>query len=328
MKNVFRTFLTAAAVFVTLGAAAQEDPSKETVIINPFACTDAVSQAACDNMRAAVLSGFSDRGRFHIVDALTDETLSKLYADRNAEDVVNDANWKSESEAAYKALGAKKVVISAPAGKDLPTIVYNVNHKTLTKDDTIISAASCTTNCLAPMAKALNDYAPIQSGIMSTIHAYTGDQMILDGPHRKGDLRRARAGAANIVPNSTGAAKAIGLVIPELNGKLIGSAQRVPVPTGSTTILTAVVKGADVTVDGINAAMKAAATESYGYNEEPIVSSDVIGMKYGSLFDATQTMVSKIADDLYEVQVVSWYDNENSYTSQMVRTIKFFAELA
>ena len=212
--------------------------------------------------------------------------------------------------------GAKKVVI------------YNVNHKTLTTDDKIISAASCTTNCLAPMAKALNDYAPIQSGIMSTIHAYTGDQMILDGPHRKGDLRRARAGAANIVPNSTGAAKAIGLVIPELNGKLIGSAQRVPVPTGSTTILTAVVKGTDVTKEGINAAMKAAATESYGYNEEPIVSSDVIGMKYGSLFDATQTMVSKIADDLYEVQVVSWYDNENSYTSQMVRTIKYFAELA
>ena len=177
------------------------------------------------------------------------------------------------------------------------------------------------------MAKALNDYAPIQSGIMSTIHAYTGDQMILDGPHRKGDLRRARAGAANIVPNSTGAAKAIGLVIPELNGKLIGSAQRVPVPTGSTTILTAVVKGADVTVDGINAAMRAASSQSFGYNEEPIVSSDVIGMRYGSLFDATQTMVSHIADDLYEVQVVSWYDNENSYTSQMVRTIKYFAEL-
>ena len=223
--------------------------------------------------------------------------------------------------------GAKKVVISAPAGNDLPTIVYSVNEKTLTADDKIISAASCTTNCLAPMAKALNDYAPIQSGIMSTIHAYTGDQMILDGPHRKGDLRRARAGAANIVPNSTGAAKAIGLVIPELNGKLIGSAQRVPVPTGSTTILTAVVKGADVTKEGINAAMKAAASESFGYNEDAIVSSDVIGMRFGSLFDATQTMVAKIADDLYEVQVVSWYDNENSYTSQMVRTIKYFAEI-
>ena len=224
--------------------------------------------------------------------------------------------------------GAKKVVISAPAGNDLKTIVFSVNNDTLTADDQIISAASCTTNCLAPMAKALNDYAPIQSGIMSTIHAYTGDQMILDGPHRKGDLRRARAGAANIVPNSTGAAKAIGLVIPELNGKLIGSAQRVPVPTGSTTILTAVVKKAGVTADAINAAMKAAASESFGYNEDPIVSSDVIGMRFGSLFDATQTMVSQIADDLYEVQVVSWYDNENSYTSQMVRTIKYFAELA
>ena len=232
-----------------------------------------------------------------------------------------------EKSMAHINAGAKKVVISAPAGNDLKTIVFSVNEDTLTADDQIISAASCTTNCLAPMAKALNDYAPIQSGIMSTIHAYTGDQMILDGPHRKGDMRRARAGAANIVPNSTGAAKAIGLVIPELNGKLIGSAQRVPVATGSTTILTAVVKGDDVTVDGINAAMKAAASESYGYNEDPIVSSDVIGMKYGSLFDATQTMVAKIADDLYEVQVVSWYDNENSYTSQMVRTIKYFAEL-
>ncbi len=233
---------------------------------------------------------------------------------------------KEKSQAHIDA-GAKKVVISAPAGNDLPTVVFGVNEGTLKAEDTIISAASCTTNCLAPMAKALNDYAPIQSGIMSTIHAYTGDQMILDGPHRKGDLRRARAGAANIVPNSTGAAKAIGLVIPELNGKLIGSAQRVPVPTGSTTILTAVVKGADITKEGINAAMKAAASASYGYNEDPIVSSDVIGMTYGSLFDATQTMVAKIADDLYEVQVVSWYDNENSYTSQMVRTIKYFAEL-
>ncbi|MBQ9106415.1 MAG: type I glyceraldehyde-3-phosphate dehydrogenase [Clostridia bacterium] len=234
---------------------------------------------------------------------------------------------KEKSQAHIDA-GAKKVVISAPAGNDLKTIVYSVNENTLTADDAIISAASCTTNCLAPMAKALNDYAAIQSGIMSTIHAYTGDQMILDGPHRKGDFRRARAGAANIVPNSTGAAKAIGLVIPELNGKLIGSAQRVPVPTGSTTILTAVVKGADVTKEGINAAMKAAASDSFGYNEDAIVSSDVIGMRYGSLFDATQTMVSKVGDDLWQVQVVSWYDNENSYTSQMVRTIKYFAELS
>ena len=233
---------------------------------------------------------------------------------------------KEKSQAHINA-GAKKVVISAPAGNDLPTIVYNVNHTNLTKEDTIISAASCTTNCLAPMAKALNDLAPIQSGIMTTVHAYTGDQMILDGPHRKGDMRRARAGAANIVPNSTGAAKAIGLVIPELNGKLIGSAQRVPTPTGSTTILIAVVKGT-VTVDEINAAMKAAATDSYGYNTDPIVSSDIIGISYGSLFDATQTMAIPMEDGNTQVQVVSWYDNENSYTTQMVKTIKYFAELA
>ena len=232
-----------------------------------------------------------------------------------------------EKSMAHIAAGAKKVVISAPAGNDLKTIVYNVNNDTLTAEDQIISAASCTTNCLAPMAKALNDKYPIVSGIMTTVHAYTGDQMILDGPHRKGDLRRARAGAQNIVPNSTGAAKAIGLVIPELNKKLIGSAQRVPVCTGSTTILVAVVKGSDVTVDSVNAAMKAQSSESFGYNTEPIVSSDVIGMRYGSLFDATQTMVAKIDDDTYQVQVVSWYDNENSYTSQMVRTIKYFAEL-
>jgi glyceraldehyde 3-phosphate dehydrogenase len=225
-----------------------------------------------------------------------------------------------EKASAHLTAGAKKVVISAPAGNDLPTIVYNVNHKTLTPADTVISAASCTTNCLAPMTKALNDYAPIQSGIMTTVHAYTGDQMILDGPQRKGDVQRARAGAQNIVPNSTGAAKAIGLVIPELNGKLIGAAQRVPTPTGSTTILHAVVKG-------INAAMKAATNESFGYTEEKLVSSDIIGMKFGSLFDANQTMVSKMEDGNSLVQVVSWYDNENSYTSQMVRTIKYLAEL-
>ncbi|MGM9848043.1 MAG: type I glyceraldehyde-3-phosphate dehydrogenase, partial [Muribaculaceae bacterium] len=231
-----------------------------------------------------------------------------------------------EKAQAHIQAGARKVVISAPAGNDLPTIVYNVNHKTLKPEDNVISAASCTTNCLAPMAAALHAYAPIQSGIMSTIHAYTGDQMILDGPQRKGDLRRSRAGAQNIVPNSTGAAKAIGLVIPELNGKLIGSAQRVPTPTGSTTILVAVVKGKDITKEGINAAMKAASNESFGYTEDQIVSSDIIGMKFGSLFDATQTMVAKIDDDTYQVQVVSWYDNENSYTSQMVRTIKYFSE--
>ena len=234
---------------------------------------------------------------------------------------------KDKSQAHIDA-GAKKVVISAPAGNDLPTIVYGVNENILTKEDNIVSAASCTTNCLAPMAKALNDYREVRTGFMTTIHAYTGDQMILDGPHRKNDFRRARAGAINIVPNTTGAAKAIGLVIPELNGKLIGSAQRVPVPTGSSTILVAVVKGENVTVEGINAAMKAASNESFGYTEEELVSSDIIGIKYGSLFDATQTMVTEVGDGLYEVQVVSWYDNENSYTSQMVRTIKYFAELA
>ena len=232
-----------------------------------------------------------------------------------------------EKAQAHITAGAKKVVISAPAGDNLPTVVFGVNENVLSKDDIIISAASCTTNCLAPMAKALNDLAPIKSGIMSTIHAYTGDQMILDGPHSKGDLRRARAGAANIVPNSTGAAKAIGLVIPELNGKLIGSAQRVPVPTGSTTILIAVVNGKNITKESINAAMKSAADESFGYNEDEIVSSDVIGIRYGSLFDSTQTLVSKLDEDSYQVQVVSWYDNENSYTNQMVRTIKYFSEL-
>ena len=280
----------------------------------------------------------------HTVEATEDSIIVdgkeiKIYAEKNAADapwgklgvdVVLECTGfycSKEKSMAHIAAGAKKVVISAPADNDLKTIVYNVNNDTLTAEDQIISAASCTTNCLAPMAKALNDKYPIVSGIMTTVHAYTGDQMILDGPHRKGDLRRARAGAQNIVPNSTGAAKAIGLVIPELNKKLIGSAQRVPVCTGSTTILVAVVKGSDVTVDSVNAAMKAQSSESFGYNTEPIVSSDVIGMRYGSLFDATQTMVAKIDDDTYQVQVVSWYDNENSYTSQMVRTIKYFAEL-
>lgn len=232
-----------------------------------------------------------------------------------------------EKSMAHINAGAKKVIISAPAGDDLPTIVYGVNEKTLTKEDNIISAASCTTNCLAPMAAALNEYAEIQSGIMTTVHAYTGDQMILDGPHRKGDLRRARAGAVNIVPNSTGAAKAIGLVIPELKGKLIGSAQRVPVPTGSTTILVAVVKGEDITKESINEFMKSKVTPSYGYTEEMLVSSDVIGITEGSLFDATQTMVTKVSDGLYQVQVVAWYDNENSYTTQMVRTAKYMIDI-
>lgn len=310
----------------------------EVVAINDL--TDA-------KMLAHLLKYDSAQGRYALCDKVEAKENSivvdgkeiTIYAKANAAelpwgelgvDVVLECTGFYTSKAKAQAhidAGAKKVVISAPAGNDLPTIVYSVNEGTLTKEDKIISAASCTTNCLAPMAKALHEYAPIQSGIMATIHAYTGDQMVLDGPHRKGDLRRARAAAVNIVPNSTGAAKAIGLVIPELNGKLIGSAQRVPVPTGSTTILTAVVKGNDVTVDGINAAMKAAASESFGYNTDLIVSSDIVGMRFGSLFDSTQTMVSKITDDLYEVQVVSWYDNENSYTSQMVRTIKYFAEL-
>ena len=231
---------------------------------------------------------------------------------------------KAKSQAHIDA-GAKKVVISAPAGEDLKTIVYGTNHETLTADDHIISAASCTTNCLAPMAKALNNYRELRTGFMTTIHAYTGDQMILDGPHRKGDLRRARAGAINIVPNSTGAAKAIGLVIPELDGKLIGSAQRVPVPSGSITILDATLKDETdtVSVEGINEAMKAAANESFGYTEEELVSSDIIGMEYGSLFDATQTLAQRCGTNIYEVRVVAWYDNENSYVSQMVRTIRY-----
>ena len=279
----------------------------------------------------------------HTVEATEDSIIVdgkeiKIYAIKDAKDcpwgeigvdVVLECTGfytSKEKSMAHIAAGAKKVVISAPAGNDLKTIVYSVNEKTLTKDDQVISAASCTTNCLAPMADTLNKTFPIVSGIMTTVHAYTGDQMILDGPQRKGDLRRARAGAQNIVPNSTGAAKAIGLVIPELNGKLIGAAQRVPTPTGSTTILNAVVKGT-VTVEQVNAQMKAEATESFGYNTDEIVSSDIIGMRYGSLFDATQTMVLPLPNGDTQVQVVSWYDNENSYTSQMVRTIKYFSEL-
>ena len=305
----------------------------------------AINDLTNPKMLAHLLKYDTAQGRYdgHTVES-SDDSITvdgkeiKIYAKANAAelpwgeigvDVVLECTGfyvsKAKSQAHLDA-GAKKVVISAPAGNDLPTIVYSVNEKTLTKDDKIISAASCTTNCLAPMAKALNDLAPIKSGIMSTIHAYTGDQMILDGPHRKGDLRRARAGAANIVPNSTGAAKAIGLVIPELNGKLIGSAQRVPVPTGSTTILIAVVEGT-VTVEQINAAMKAAASDSFGYNTDEIVSSDIIGITYGSLFDSTQTMCTAMDNGTTQVQVISWYDNENSYTSQMVRTIKYFAEL-
>ena len=308
----------------------------------------AINDLTSPAMLAHLLKYDSAQGRYALADTVVagedsitvDGKTIKIYAEKNAADlpwgeigvdVVLECTGfycSKEKSQAHIDAGAKKVVISAPAGKDLKTIVYSVNEDTLTAEDNIISAASCTTNCLAPMADTLNKYAPIQSGIMTTVHAWTGDQMVLDGPHRKGDLRRARAAACNIVPNSTGAAKAIGLVIPELNGKLIGSAQRVPVPTGSTTILVAVVKGKDITVEGINAAMKAASSASFGYTEEQLVSSDIIGITYGSLFDATQTMVTKIDDDTYQVQVVSWYDNENSYTSQMVRTIKYFAELA
>ena len=307
----------------------------------------AINDLTSPKMLAHLLKYDSAQGKYEKAetveageDSITvDGKTIKIYSEKDAAnlpwgeigvDVVLECTgfYTSKDKAqAHIDAGAKKVVISAPAGKDLPTIVYGVNEKILTPDDKIISAASCTTNCLAPMAKALNDYAPIQSGIMTTVHAYTGDQMVLDGPHRKGDLRRARAAAVNIVPNTTGAAKAIGLVIPELNGKLIGSAQRVPVPTGSTTILVAVVKGENVTEESINAAMKAQSSESFGYTDEYLVSSDVIGMRYGSLFDSTQTMVTEIGNGLYQVQVVSWYDNENSYTSQMVRTIKYFAEL-
>ena len=305
----------------------------------------AINDLTSPKMLAHLLKYDSTQGKYEKADTVTagedsitvDGKEIKIYAKANAAelpwgeigvDVVLECTGfytsKEKAEAHLKA-GAKKVVISAPAGNDLPTIVYNVNHETLTKEDNIISAASCTTNCLAPMAKALNDLAPIKTGIMCTIHAYTGDQMTLDGPQRKGDLR-SRAAAVNIVPNSTGAAKAIGLVIPELNGKLIGAAQRVPTPTGSTTILTAVVEGT-VTVDQINEAMKNASTESFGYNTDEIVSSDIVGMRYGSLFDATQTMVLPLDNGTTQVQVVSWYDNENSYTSQMVRTIKYFGKL-
>ena len=296
-------------------------------------------------MLAHLLKYDSAQGRYdgHTVEAGEDSITVdgkeiKIYAKANAAelpwgeigvDVVLECTGFYTSKAKAQAhidAGAKKVVISAPAGNDLPTIVYSVNENTLTKEDKIISAASCTTNCLAPMANALNKLAPIVKGFMTTIHAYTGDQMVLDGPHRKGDLRRARAAAVNIVPNSTGAAKAIGLVIPELAGKLDGAAQRVPVPTGSTTELVAVVYKS-VTKEEVNAAMKAAASASFGYNEDEIVSSDIVGITYGSLFDATQTKVTELPNGQTLVKIVSWYDNENSYTSQMVRTIKYFAEL-
>ena len=310
----------------------------------------AINDLTSPKMLAHLLKYDSAQGRYALADKVTsneeegwiavDGHKIRIYAEKDAKncpwgelgvDVVLECTGfycsKDKSQAHIDA-GAKKVIISAPAGNDLKTIVYGVNDDTLTAEDNIISAASCTTNCLAPMAKALNDLAPVQSGIMTTVHAYTGDQMVLDGPHRKGDLRRARAAACSIVPNSTGAAKAIGLVIPELNKRLIGSAQRVPVPTGSSTILVATCAyEGELTKEVINAHMASRANDSFGYTEEQLVSSDIIGITYGSLFDATQTMVTKIDEDLYQVQVVAWYDNENSYTSQMVRTIKYFAEL-
>lgn len=306
----------------------------------------AINDLTDAKMLAHLLKYDSSQGRY----ALGDKVVAKensivvdgdeitIYSQKNPEDipwakhgvdVVLECTGffaTKEKSAAHLKAGAKKVIISSPAGDDLPTIVFGVNEGILKAEDTIISAASCTTNCLAPMAFVLNNLVKIEKGFMTTIHAYTGDQMLLDGPHRKGDLRRARAAAINIVPNSTGAAKAIGLVIPELAGKLDGSAQRVPVAAGSVTELVAIVNGV-VTKDQINAAMKAAVSDSYGYTEDEIVSSDVIGLTVGSLFDGTQTKVSALEGGKTLVKVVAWYDNENSYTSQMVRTIKYFSEL-
>ena len=312
-----------------------DDPNMQVVAINDL--TDS-------KMLAHLLKYDSSQGAYRGHEVLWDET--SLTVDGEKIPVYKEADarklpWREhdvdvvlectgfytskEKAQAHIDAGAKKVLISAPAGNDLPTIVYGVNHETLTADDHIVSGASCTTNCLAPMAKVLNDYREVRTGFMTTIHAYTGDQMLLDGPHRKGDLRRARAGAINIVPNSTGAAKAIGLVIPELAGKLIGSAQRVPVPSGSITILDATLKDMtdSVSVEGINAAMKTAASESFGYTEEELVSSDIIGMSYGSLFDATQTLAQQCGTHIYEVRIVAWYDNEMSYTCQLIRTLKY-----
>ena len=313
-----------------------DDPNYEIVAINDLTSPD---------MLAHLLKYDTTQGKYKLADKV-EATEDSIIVDGKEIKILKEADaknlpWKDldvdvvlESTGFYTSkaksqahidAGAKNVVISAPAGNDVPTVVYNVNQEILKPGDNIISAASWTTNCLAPMAKALNELAPIKSGIMTTVHAYTGDQMTLDGPQRKGDKRRSRAAAQNIVPNSTGAAKAIGLVIPELNGKLIGSAQRVPVATGSTTILVAEVEG-EITTEQVNDAMAAAQNESFGYNTEEIVSSDVIGMTYGSLFDATQTMCTPTGDGNTLVQVVSWYDNENSYTSQLVRTIKHMAE--
>jgi len=303
----------------------------------------AINDLTSPKVLAHLLKYDSAQGRFGVEVKATEDAIVvngdevKIYAQKDPAqvpwakhevDVVIESTGfftdKAKAEAHLKA-GAKRVVISAPATGDLKTIVFNVNHSILDGTETIISCASCTTNCLAPMAKVLNDHYGIEGGIMTTIHAYTNDQNTLDAPHPKGDLRRARAAAANIVPNTTGAAKAIGLVLPELKGKLDGSAQRVPVITGSLTELTSIL-GKSVTVEEVNAAMKAASNESFGYTEDEIVSSDVIGISFGSLFDATQTKVMAVGDKQL-VKTVSWYDNEMSYVSQLVRTVKHFAGL-
>ena len=304
----------------------------------------AINDLTSPEMLAYLLKYDSVQGGFkgHTVESdensiTVDGNQIRIYAEADAKnlpwgdlgvDIVLECTGfytSKEKAQAHIDAGAKRVLISAPAG-NIPTIVFGTNHKTLKAEDTIVSGASCTTNCLAPMAKALNDLAPIKSGLMSTIHAYTGDQMLLDGPQRKGNFRRSRAAAVNIVPSSSGAAKAIGMVIPELDGKMTGSAMRVPTASGSVTILEAVVAG-DVTVDSINAAMKAAADDSFGYTEDEIVSGDTIGMTFGSLFDATQTMLMDNGDGTKLVRVVSWYDNENSYVSQLVKTLNYMAAL-
>ncbi len=315
-----------------------DDPDIEVVAINDLTTTEMLAYLLKYD---SVQKHFEKKVTSDENSITVDGKRIPVYAESNAEnlpwgemdvDIVLECTGfytSKEKSMAHIRAGAKKVLISAPAGNDLPTIVYGVNHETLTKDDCVISAASCTTNCLAPMAKALNEYRELRTGFMTTIHAYTGDQMLLDGPHKKNNFRRARAGAINIVPNSTGAAAAIGLVIPELDGKLIGSAQRVPVPTGSVTILDATLKDdtETVSVEGINEAMRAAANESFGYNEEEIVSSDIIGSSYGSIFDATQTLAQRCGTKIYEVRVVAWYDNEMGYTCQMIRTMKHLGTL-
>ena len=301
----------------------------------------AVNDLTPANMLLHLFKYDSTQGRFQGTAELKDDAIVvngkeiKVFANPNPEelpwgdlgvDVVLECTGfftsKTKAEAHIRA-GARKVVISAPGGNDVKTVVYGVNQDILDGSETVISAASCTTNCLAPMAAVLQKEFGVVEGLMTTIHAYTGDQNTLDAPHRKGDLRRARAAALNIVPNSTGAAKAIGLVIPELNGKLDGSAQRVPVATGSLTELVSILER-PVTKEEINAAMKAAASESYGYTEDQIVSSDVVGIEYGSLFDATQTRVMTVGDKQL-VKTVAWYDNEMSYTCQLVRTLEYFA---